>query len=283
MAVNGSIPSLFISHGAPDLPLSDCPARDFLSALGQQLPQPKAIITISPHWMTSIPTLSTAPEMRAIHDFGGFSAALSRLRYDAPGLSADLHQAVSNCFQEAQLPIAVDPSRGLDHGAWVPLLLMYPNAQIPVAQLSLPGRWQPSQLLKLGKILAPLRNDGVLILCSGGATHNLWAFGGHALDAAAPEWVEAFERWLISAVERGDTPQLLNHRQAPYAQENHPTPEHLLPLFIAMGAGSEGVGSEESGSEGVSSEGAGKLLHRSYTYGIFSMASFSFGGKEYPK
>lgn len=264
MAVTASIPSLFISHGAPDLPLSDCLARGFLSKLGQQLRPPKAILVISPHWMTSIPTLSTALEMSAIHDFGGFSTALSQLRYNAPGLSADLHQAVSSCFKDAQLPIAVDPSRGLDHGAWVPLLLMYPSAQIPVAQLSLPAHWQPSQLLKLGRVLAPLKNDNVLILSSGSATHNLWAFGSHALDAAAPEWVKAFEQWLISTVERGDTSQLLDYKQAPYAQENHPTPEHLLPLFIAIGAGNEG---------------AGKLLHRSYTYGVFSMASFSFGEK----
>ncbi|MEO1397157.1 MAG: class III extradiol ring-cleavage dioxygenase [Cyanobacteria bacterium J06634_5] len=264
MVTTTSIPSLFISHGAPDLPLSDCLARAFLSKLGQQLPRPKAILVISPHWMTSVPTLSTALKMSAIHDFGGFSATLSQLRYDATGLSADLHQAILNCFKDAQLPIAVDPSRGLDHGAWVPLLLMYPNAQIPVTQLSLPAHWQPSQLLKLGRVLAPLRNEHILILSSGSATHNLWAFGGHALDAAAPEWVEAFEQWLISAIERSDTSQLLNYKQAPYAQENHPTPEHLLPLFIAMGAGNEG---------------AGKLLHRSYTYGVFSMASFSFGGK----
>jgi len=262
MAATALVPSLFISHGAPDLPLSDCLAREFLSKLGQQLPQPKAILAISPHWMTSIPTLSTGLEMRAIHDFGGFSTALSQLRYDAPGLSTNLHQAVANCLKDAQLPIAVDPSRGLDHGAWVPLLLMYPDAQIPVAQLSLPAHWEPLQLLKLGRILAPLRNDGVLILSSGSATHNLRALGGRTLDATTPEWVETFEQWLIAAVERGDTSQLLDYRQVPYAQKNHPTPEHLLPLFIAIGAGDDV---------------AGKLLHRSYTYGIFSMASFRFG------
>lgn len=261
MATTASIPSLFISHGAPDLPLSDCPARQFLIELGQQLPQPKAILAISPHWMTSVPTLSTAPQMRAIHDFGGFSAALSQLRYDAPGFSADLHQAVSNCLKDAQLPMAVDPSRGLDHGAWVPLLLMYPHAEVPVTQLSLPAHWQLSQLMALGKAIAPLRDEGVLLLSSGSATHNLWAFGSHLLDAAAPDWVQMFEQWLIEAIGQGDAAQLLDYAKAPYAKENHPTPEHLLPLFIAMGAGNSSVGN---------------LLHRSYTYGVFSMVSFSF-------
>ena len=254
--------SLFISHGAPDLPLSDCPAREFLSQLGQQLSQPKAILVVSPHWMTSIPTLSTASQMRAVHDFGGFSKALSQLRYDAPGLPTDLHQTIASRLKDAQLPFAVDPDRGLDHGAWVPLLLMYPNAQIPVAQLSLPAHWQPSQLLTLGKALASLRNDGVLILASGSATHNLRAFGGRSLDSPTPDWVQIFEQWLVAAVEQGDTDRLLNYSQAPCAKENHPSPEHLLPLFVAVGAG--------NGSPG-------KLLHRSYTYGIFSMAAFSFG------
>lgn len=261
MTTATSTPSLFISHGAPDLPLSDCPARDFLSQLGQQLPKPAAILAISPHWMTSVPTLSTAPQMRAIHDFGGFSPALYQLQHNAPGLSSGLHQAISAQLKAAQLPVATDPSRGLDHGAWVPLLLMYPDAQIPVAQLSLPAHWQPEQLIGLGKALAALRAEGVLILASGSATHNLRAFGGRTLNSAAPDWVQGFEQWLIETVAQGDIEQLLSYSQAPYARENHPTPEHLLPLFVALGA---------SGNH------PGKLLHRSYTYGIFSMAAFSF-------
>ncbi len=258
-----ALPSLFISHGAPDLPLSDCPARSFLSQLGEQLPKPKAILVVSPHWMTSVPTLSTAPQMKAIQDFSGFPQALYQLRYDPIGLSAGLHQAIAAQLQTVQLPMAVDPSRGLDHGAWVPLLLMYPNAQIPVAQLSLPADWTPAQLLALGNALAFLRDEDVLIIGSGSATHNLRAFGGRSLSAPVPEWVMGFEQWLIETVARGDVENLLDYPQAPYAQENHPSPEHLLPLFIALGAGD--------------GRRAGKLLHRSMTYGILSMASFSFG------
>ena len=258
------MPSLFVSHGAPDLPLSDCPAREFLSQLGEQLPEPTAILAISPHWMTSVPTLSIAPQMRAIHDFGGFSQALYRLEYNAPGLSSGLHQAIAAQLQAAQLPMATDPSRGLDHGAWVPLLLMYPDAQIPVAQLSLPAHWQPEQLTHIGKALAALRAEGVLILASGSATHNLWAFGGRTSESPVPDWVQGFERWLIEAVEQGDVERLLSYSQAPYAKENHPTPEHLLPLFVALGAGGNKPG---------------KLLHHSYTYGILSMAAFSFASE----
>ncbi|MEM6867505.1 MAG: class III extradiol ring-cleavage dioxygenase [Cyanobacteria bacterium P01_C01_bin.121] len=260
METANHIPSLFVSHGAPDLPLSECSARDFLSGLADQLPQSRAILVISPHWMTSVPTLRTGAQMRAIHDFGGFSPALSQLRYDAPGFSSSLQQAVLERLEAAQLPLAVDPARGLDHGAWVPLLLMYPQADIPVAQLSLPAHWAPSQLVALGEAISPLRKEGVLILSSGSATHNLWAFGGRALNSPTPDWVAAFEQWLIEAVERGDLEQLMAYSQAPYAKENHPTPEHLLPLFIAMGAGGR----------------RGELLHRSYTYEIFSMAAFSF-------
>ena len=256
-----SMPSLFVSHGAPDLPLSDCPARKFLLHLGKQLPQPKAILTISPHWMTSVSTLSTAPQMRAIYDFDGFSQALYQLRYDAPGLSTAFHQKVIAKLKAAKLPTAIDPGRGLDHGAWVPLSLMYPDAQVPVTQLSLPAHWSPGQLLALGEALAPLRAEGILILASGSATHNLWQFGDRALNSPAPDWVKAFEQWLVDAVEQGDIERLLQFSQAPYAKENHPTPEHLLPLFIAIGAGNSNPG---------------KMMHRSYTYGIFSMATFGF-------
>lgn len=253
--------SLFLSHGAPDLPLSDCPARNFLSQLGQQYAKPAAVLAISPHWMTSVPTLSTAPKMNAIHDFGGFPQALYQLRYDAPGLSIELQAAIATHLRSAHMPMATDPARGLDHGAWVPLLLMYPKADVPVAQLSLPAHWQPEQLLALGEAIAPLQSKGVLIVASGSATHNLLKFGDRAFDAPPPKWVTTFEQWLVEAVEQGSTERLLNFSTAPCAKENHPTPEHLLPLFIAIGA---------------AGDRAGKLLHRSYTYGIFSMASFSF-------
>jgi len=262
LTVSPRMPSLFVSHGAPDLPLQDCPARDFLQQLGIQLPNPKGILVISPHWMTSVPTVSTALRQRSAHDYGGFSRALRNLHYTPPSDLA-IAQQVMSLLQVEELAVAEDPSHNLDHGAWVPLLLMYPKAEIPVTQLSLPAHWTAEQLLKLGQALAPLRGQGILILASGSATHNLWAFGGQGVDATPPEWVAQFEDWLVRVVERGDRAQLLAYETAPGFRENHPTPEHLLPLFVALGAGP--------------SARPGKCLHRSYTYGIFSMAAFRFG------
>ncbi|MFK8183997.1 MAG: class III extradiol ring-cleavage dioxygenase [Phormidesmis sp.] len=256
-----SLPSLFVSHGAPNLPLTDCPARTFLSQVGEKLPRPKAILVVSPHWMTSVPTLGTASQMRAMYDFGGFERSLYRLQYNPPGFSDELVQAVLTRLELAQLPAAIDPGRGLDHGAWVPFSLAFPNADIPVMPLSLPAHWLPAQLVTLGEVLSDLRKEGVLIVASGSATHNLWAFGRRSVQAESPNWVSEFEAWLVEAVEKGDWESLLDYENAPNAKENHPTPEHLLPLFVAVGAGGRQVG---------------KTLHRSYTYGVFSMASFSF-------
>lgn len=256
------MPSLFVSHGAPDLPLQDCPARNFLQQLGRQLPVPQSILVLSPHWMTSVPTVSTALDQRAAHDYGGFPKTLRNLRYQ-PTAALVLAQQVMDLLQGQNLPVAADPSHSLDHGAWVPLLLMYPEARIPVTQLSLPAHWTAEQLLQLGQVLAPLRDQGVLILASGSATHNLWAFAGQAVEAGPPDWVMQFEDWLVQAVEAGARTGLLGYEQAPRFRENHPTPEHLLPLFVALGAGDPSQ--------------PGHCLHRSYTYGIFSMAAFGFG------
>ncbi len=260
--ISPHIPSLFVSHGAPNLPLQDCPAQQFLIQLGKRSPQPSSILVISPHWMTSLPTVGIAAQQRAAHDYGGFSQALRNLRYAPPAAPA-IAQQVMDLLKAQGLPAAADPSHCLDHGAWVPLLLMYPEAQIPVTQLSLPAHWTAAQLLQLGQALAPLREQGVLILASGSATHNLWALGGQAVDAAPPNWVQQFEDWLVTAVESGDLTQLLAYEQAPRFRDNHPTPEHFLPLFVAIGASAPSQLSH--------------CLHRSYTYGIFSMAAFEFG------
>ena len=262
LARHQPLPSLFVSHGAPDLPLQDCPARAFLVQLGIQLPKPQAILVISPHWMTTVPTLGLASQQDAAHDYGGFPRILRNLRYEPPGAMSVVEQ-VKDLLKIQGLPVAEDPSHRLDHGAWVPLLLMYPQAEIPVTQLSFPAHWTGEQLLGLGRALAPLREQGVLILASGSATHNLWAFGGQKIDAAPPPWVKAFDDWLVTAVEAAEPSQLLAYSQAPEFRKNHPTPEHFLPLLIALGAGGQAS--------------LGKTLHRSYTYGIFSMAAFSFG------
>ncbi len=264
--MNNRLPSLFISHGAPDLPLQACPARDFLQQLGSQISAsqatlPQAILMLSPHWMTSVPTISTAPKMSAMHDFGGFPSALYQLRYEPPGSPA-LVQLVASHLSAAQIKFATDPSRGLDHGAWVPLFLMYPTAEIPVVQLSLPAHWQPRQLYDMGQALGGLRSQGILIIGSGSATHNLGAFG-HTLAAEPPDWVVEFDGWLGSAIARNQREDLFDYRQqAPSAAKNHPSEEHLMPLFFAMGASN--------------SDSTGIQLHSSYTYGAFSMAAYAF-------
>ncbi|MEO1210033.1 MAG: class III extradiol ring-cleavage dioxygenase [Cyanobacteria bacterium J06638_20] len=253
-----SIPSLFISHGAPDLPIRRGSAQDFLRHLSNQLPMPRAILVISAHWLTREPVFSCAAQPDTIYDFGGFPEELCRLRYPAPGAPHLADQVVGR-LSEAGFPTKTHASRGLDHGAWTPLILTYPDATIPTAQLSLQPLQTPEYHLRLGKALAPLRQEGVLIVGSGAATHNLGAFGA-AYDAPPPEWAVAFDQWLADAIAQGDITSLLTYREkAPYAVQNHPTDEHLLPLFVALGAG-----------------GRGQVLHRSFTYGAFSMASYAF-------
>lgn len=252
------LPALFISHGAPDLPLRQSPAREFLQTLGQTLERPSSILVISPHWMTAVPTLSTAARMQAIHDFGGFSAELYQLTYEAPG-APELFDIVKQQLAEIELRTAVHPRRGLDHGAWTPLRLMYPEGDIPVTQLSLQPHLTPRQQWELGQALAPLRQSGVLILASGSATHNLWNMG-RQMDDLPPNWVLDFDHWLAKAIDSQATEQLFNYRSvAPYAVDNHPSEEHIMPLFIAMGAGHQG-----------------RQIHSSYTYGVLSMAAYAF-------
>lgn len=236
--------------------------RDSVTAsLRQPLPKPEAILVISAHWNARQPTVSLAVQPRTIHDFSGFPESLYRLNYSAPGAPA-LAERVVALLAEAGFSAEAHASRGLDHGAWTPLLLAYPEADIPVTQLAIQYHQGPSYHLELGRALQSLRQEGVLILSSGSATHNLSAF---APDYAAspPGWVQQFDQWLAETISQGDWQALLDYRQlAPFASENHPTEEHLLPLFVALGA----AGEVEQGIQ----------LHQSYVYGAFSMAAYAF-------
>ncbi|MBW4660730.1 MAG: dioxygenase [Drouetiella hepatica Uher 2000/2452] len=254
-------PTLFISHGAPDLSTHEGEAHSFLKQLGQQFPKPKAILVVSAHWNTSHPTVSRALQPQTIHDFSGFPASLYQLTYPAPG-APDLADRVATLLNQHSLSGTVHSNRGLDHGAWAPLLLTYPEADIPVTQLSIQYDADPTHHLRVGKALEPLRREGVLILASGGATHNLQAFGASS-DANPPTWVKRFDEWLAATIAQHDLASLLSYRQlAPYAKENHPTDEHLLPLFVALGA--------------AGGTAKGTRLHNSYTYSVFSMAAYAF-------
>lgn len=255
-----AIPSIFISHGAPDLALHHSPARDFLKHLGKTIEKPKAILVISAHWNTDLPLVSASIRPQTIHDFGGFPPELYRLNYPAHG-APQLAQRVHDLLRTANFPCQIISDRGLDHGAWNPLMLIYPNADIPVTQLSVQPHLDPTYHLKLGRAIAPLREEGVLILASGTATHNLWAMTER--DSQPPQWVSEFAEWLNQNVIEGNLQALLDYKDiAPYARKNHPTPEHLLPLFVAIGAG---------GENSIAAQ-----IHQSYTYGVFSMAAFKF-------
>jgi 4,5-DOPA dioxygenase extradiol len=231
------LPTVFLSHGAPYLPIVDCPARDFLRRLGDNFERPEAILIISAHWETSHPTVNAVAVNPTIHDFRGFPAELHALRYPAPG-SPDLAQRITGLLGQAGFSTNTDTARGLDHGAWVPLILAYPKADIPVVQLSIQSALGPSHHFKLGRAIGTLRATGVLIVGSGSYTHNLSEFfHADARKVEEPEWVSAFSDWFDKALMENRTDDLLNYRQiAPDAERNHPTEEHLLPIFVALGA-----------------------------------------------
>jgi 4,5-DOPA dioxygenase extradiol len=259
--VTNLLPAIFISHGAPDLPIREGAVTHFLKSLAQQFPKPQAILVVSAHWNSDLPIVSAAQEPRTIHDFSGFPQALYEMEYPAPG-APELADRVVGLLNQAGIPCATHPTRGLDHGAWTPLLLAYPAADIPVTQLSIQYDRDPLHHWKVGQALEPLRSEGVLIIGSGSATHNLSAFSEH-YAASPPPWVQQFDEWLAQTIIQGDWESLLKYRQiAPSAAENHPTDEHLLPLFVALGAGGH--------------QAQGTQWHHSYTYGAFSMAAYAF-------
>jgi 4,5-DOPA dioxygenase extradiol len=248
------LPSLFVSHGAPTLPFDDCPARDFLMQLGAALPKPKGIVVASAHWETAGPAVNRVALNATIHDFHGFPEPLYRLRYPAPG-SAALSARV------AVLTRAItDDTRGLDHGAWVPLMLMYPQADIPVVQLAVQPPLGVAHHIALGRALKPLRDEDVLVMGSGSFVHNLRLLDRVGLGAAEPEWSKAFSDWMNAALLARDDDALIHYRErAPGAVLAHPEDEHLLPLFVGYGAG-----------------GAAERIHQSTTFGSLRMDAYSF-------
>ncbi|WP_374666810.1 dioxygenase [Ramlibacter sp.] len=231
------LPSLFVSHGAPTFALDPGRAGPALTALGQALPRPEAVLVVSPHWMTPGLRVGLAAQPQTVHDFGGFDPALYRIEYPAPG-----HPALARKTLETLAafgPALPDDHRGLDHGAWVPLLHLYPQADVPVYQVSLPVRLDGERAWAFGQALAPLADEGVLILGSGSLTHNLGDFrGGHGADLA---YVNVFADWVREAVVAGDGARLRRTLDdAPHAARAHPTPEHFWPLLVAAGAAQPG-------------------------------------------
>lgn len=265
------LPSLFVSHGSPIMALEPSPARDFLAGLGDHLPRPHAILMISAHhdaaYQGGRATVTASPAPPTIHDFGGFPDELFAMRYPAPGDPA-LAERVAGLLAGHGLTVTADPDRGLDHGAWVPLSLIYPQADIPVVQLSIHSNDSPEWHFVLGQALAPLRDEGVLVIGSGSMTHNLRALFSARLpiEAPAPAWVGDFTDWVAERMAAGAVDDVLHAvDRAPHGRDNHPTPDHILPLFVAMGAGGTPF--------------AAKRLHDSVTYGLLAMDVYAFGGE----
>ncbi len=230
-----TLPALFLSHGAPTLAVEETDATRAWAALAAGLPRPAAILAVSAHWDTPAPRAGSAERPQTIHDFHGFPPALYAQRYPAPG-APGLARRVASLLEAAGLECALDPARGLDHGAWVPLRWMYPAADIPVTQLSVQSRLGPAHHHALGRVLAPLRDEGVLVLASGGIVHNLREIAWGPAEPAA--WAAAFDTWVADRVAAGDVAALLDYRRAaPQALRSHPTDEHLEPFFVALGAG----------------------------------------------
>lgn len=257
-----TMPSLFLSHGAPTLPLTDTPARAFLKQIGSRLARPSAILVVSAHWETEQPTLNAVDWNETIHDFYGFPRPLYDMRYPAPG-HPQLATRIADLLDGAGFATKIDRRRGLDHGAWVPLLLMYPQADIPVLQLSVQPHLGPEHHLRIGRALAQLRHEGVLIIASGSFTHDLSEFRGHDANDPAPAWVNDFADWFDGALKQHRSGDLLDYRRlAPFAVKNHPTEEHLLPLYVALGAAGESASINR--------------LHASATYGVLRMDVYAF-------
>jgi 4,5-DOPA dioxygenase extradiol len=265
------LPSLFISHGSPMMALEPSAARDYLSALGGKLPRPKAILVASAHHDANgtggraTVTSSAMPE--TVHDFGGFPQALFDMRYPAAG-DPELAARVENILSQHGVDVSADPTRGLDHGAWVPLSLIYPDADIPVVQVSIYSSASPEWHYALGAALAPLRDDGVLIIGSGSITHNLRAVFGGGRENLSPTdpIVTEFTDWVEDRVQQNAVDDLLHMvERGPHGAFHHPTMDHILPFHVAMGAGGDGQHLH------------GERLHHSSTYGVLGMDVYAFG------
>ena len=236
------LPSVFISHGSPMHALEAGPAGLAWAALGKRLGKPKAILIASAHWETNVPMLTGSEKPDTVHDFHNFPEALYRLRYPAPG-APGVAQRAQALLRDAGFTAAIDGCRGLDHGAWAPLLYMYPEAGIPVVQLSIQPELGPAHHLAVGRSLRNLSGEGVLIIGSGHLTHNLrdWSRG-----AGKPEpYAREFQDWVKDKIDRRDFDSLADYRRlSPQGVRAHPTDEHFLPLFVALGAAREKVKSE---------------------------------------
>ena len=273
--MNTSLPSIFVSHGSPMIALEPREAGHFMQHLGAEIVarwgRPRAVVVASAHTLAvhpfDAPVLLAGPRHEAVYDFGGFDQRLSTLRYDAPG-APGLAGQVQALLRTAGIAVHVADQGGLDHGIWTAMRYLFPEADIPLLPLAWPRDWSPAQLFALGQALAPLTAGGVLVMGSGSITHNLRRVfaGGRmpAVDQPVTPESHAFREWFAQRGAAADWPALFDYRgQAPYAELMHPTDEHLLPWFVAAGAGGGAT--------------PGRRIHASFTHGDLGMDAYAFG------
>jgi 4,5-DOPA dioxygenase extradiol len=254
-------PVLFISHGAPTFALEPGLLGAQLNALGSQLVDVKAVLVVSPHWQTRDVRVATTPRPETVHDFSGFPAELYTLQYPAKG-QPELANAAAKLLTTAGFATGLDERRGLDHGAWVPLYHLLPKANVPVFQVSMPVSLSTAQAVDMGRALAPLREQGVMIVASGSMTHNLYEI--RQPNAEPEAYAQEFAAWVRIAVLAHAVKPLINYRaEAPHAERAHPTQEHFLPLLVALGAQQEGDQVQ--------------ILAGGITHGVLSMESYVWG------
>ncbi|WQG58438.1 class III extradiol ring-cleavage dioxygenase [Pseudomonas sp. RTB3] len=254
------LPSLFISHGSPMLALQPGASGPALQRLAAELPKPEAIVVVSAHWESTGLLVSGSAAPQTWHDFGGFPRELFAVQYPAPG-DPQLASAIVERLHADGLEAQIDERRPFDHGTWVPLSLMYPAADIPVVQVSLPTRQGPALQTQVGRALANLRELGVLVIGSGSITHNLRELDWHAGPESVEPWAKEFRDWIIDKLKNNDETALHDYRRlAPHAVRSHPSDEHLLPLFFARGAGGEF-----------------SIAHQGFTMGALGMDIYRFG------
>jgi 4,5-DOPA dioxygenase extradiol len=255
-------PSLFVAHGSPMLAVEQNEYTQFLNRLGQEMKRPTGIVLFSAHWEQDVQAVSDMVEYSTIYDFGGFPEALYRIQYPARG-DARLVEQITKLLRDHQVPFRLDQRRGLDHGAWVVLRLLYPNADVPVVAMSVNPALEPEEQYNIGKALSALREQDVLIIASGGTVHNLATM---RMGDDADAWAVEFDDWLHEHLVRWDLDSLFAYDSlAPNARLAVPPfgREHFIPIFYAMGA--------------ADNHRVAKLLHRSYRYGSLSHSVWQFG------
>ncbi|MGB7431829.1 MAG: class III extradiol ring-cleavage dioxygenase [Ahrensia sp.] len=261
------MPTLFVSHGGPNIVIELSEAHEFLKSLATYVPEPKAIVIVSAHFETNGVAVVTDPAPETVYDFGGFAPELYQKRYPAPGNPA-LAERVSGLLEASGFEPQRVAKRGFDHGVWNPLILAWPEADVPVVQVSIDPTADAEWHYRIGAALSDLRNEDVLLIGSGHITHNLRAVfsamqGVPVRDAEMTAKVDAFTDWFAQVISDGDIKRLLSWRdEAPFIAENHPTDEHLMPIFFVAGAAGDGA--------------VGRRIHASRQYGFFAWDSYLF-------